>query len=108
MPDDPKTVALLAYFAQEASVTRPEAAMLLGITPGKAAGIHHRDHLKGDKEKIGPWPRKLVKARKANRRCQLPIGDPLIAGFDLCGKPRDGGDSLRCEEHKGHTWRRPA
>ena len=103
MPDSPQTVALLAYFAQEATVTRPEVAeRILGKTVGFAAGVHHRDHLLGEHEKIGPWP-KLDPARRKNRRCQFPIGNPLQKDFHLCGGIRRT-DDLVCTRHVGKTW----
>lgn len=103
MSDNPQVVALLAYYAQEASVTRPEIAeRILGKTVGFVAGIHHRDHLSGEKEKIGPWP-KLDPLRKNNRRCQFPVGNPLKIGFHLCGAQRTG-DDLVCRRHTGKTW----
>ena len=103
MADNPHVVALLAYFAQETTITRPEVSKLLGKKGvGYVAGIHHRDHLKGKKEVIGQWP-SIDKGRKSKRRCQFPIGTPLEEGFHLCGATRNK-DPLVCDGHIGNVW----
>lgn len=101
MTDNPHIVALLKEFASEASITRPEVGILVGLSVGQVAGIHNRHT-----QKIGMWP-KLDPTRRANRRCQFPIGMPGTKDFRTCGEMRAQGDSLCCPVHKGMEWTPP-
>ncbi|MDB5225554.1 MAG: hypothetical protein JWL87_506 [Candidatus Adlerbacteria bacterium] len=99
--DRPLLVKLLAEYAKEESVTRPEVGRIVGMTLGAIAGIHNRY-----KKEIGPWPH-LDKNRKKNRGCQFPIGVPGTTKFHLCGNKLSESQKLVCTEHEDVIWKPP-